>query len=64
MSTAGRPEPIGGGSAERLDAFVHRIAAEFVDVGGQQRADKTGHRVLRLPHRQADRRLAGLRIAQ
>ena len=57
-------EPVGGGAAERFDAFVHRIAAKFVDMCGQHRADETGYRMLRLAHRQADRRLARLRVAQ
>ena len=59
-----RAEPVGGRAAERVGALVHRIAAEIADIRSQHRADKGGHRMLRLADRQADRRLAGRGIAQ
>jgi hypothetical protein len=51
-------EPGGDRLAERLDAFVGRIAAEFGKMRRQHRADEIGNRVLRLADRQVDRRLA------
>ena len=41
-------KPVRGRPAERLDALGDGIAAEIGDVFGQYRADKGGHRVLRL----------------
>ena len=46
--------------AERLDAFVGRIAAEVGEMRGQHRADEGRHRMLRLADRQIDDRLARL----
>ena len=38
------PEPAGGGRAKRVEALVHGIAAELVDMGGEDRADERRHR--------------------
>ncbi len=57
-------EPGGGRLAEGVEALVHGIAAELVDVGGQHWANERRHAVLRLADGQADGGLAGRRIAQ
>ena len=57
-------EPCGSSLAERVEALVHGIAAELVDMGGEHGADERRHRVLRLAHRQADGGLAGRQVAQ
>ena len=54
-------EPCGSSLAERVEALVHGIAAELVDMGGEHGADERRHRVLRLAHGQADGGLAGRR---
>ena len=59
-----RVEPKRDRFAERIEALVHRIAAEFVDMRGDHRPDKSGNGVLRLAHRKADRGLARRRVAQ
>jgi hypothetical protein len=57
-------EPAGGRLAKVVEAFVHGIAAELVDVGGDHARDECRHAMLRFAHRQADRGLAGLDVAQ
>ncbi len=52
-------EPLRDRAAERLAAFVGRIAAEFVKMRGDLRADERRDRVLRLADRQIDGGLAG-----
>ena len=51
-------EPLRDGCAELVEALVGRIAAEFVDMGGDHRPDKRRDRMLRLADREADRGLA------
>ena len=51
-------EPVGDRAAERLDALVGRVAAEFVEMGGDLGADERGNRMLRLADREIDGRLA------
>ena len=46
-------------AAKLRGAFVARIAAELLDVGGDHGADEIGHRVLGLADAEIDRRLAG-----
>ena len=57
-------EPAGGGLAQRVDAFVHGVAAELGDMGRKNRAHERRHGMLRLAHREADRGLARFVIAQ
>ena len=57
-------EPGGGRLAKRVEALVHRIAAELGDMGGQHWANERRDGVLRLADRQADRGLAGPGVAQ
>ena len=52
-------EPFSHGLGERLDALVHRVAAELLDMRRDHRADERRNRMLRLAHRHADRRLSG-----
>src|SRR4029453_16858279 len=54
------PEPVGGRGAEIVEALVHGIAAEFVDMGRKDGGDEGRYGMLRLAHGEADRRLAGL----
>jgi hypothetical protein len=53
-------QPGGDRAPERLDTFVGRVAAEVGDMRGERWADKGWYRMLRLPHRQIDDRLARL----
>ncbi len=53
-------QPACRGLAERLDSLVGRVAAEFIEMGGQHRPDEIGDRMLRFADRQIDDRLARL----
>ena len=57
-------EPVGRGLRELIEAFVHRIAAELVDMRGNHRAHERRHSMLRLTDREADRGLARRRVAK
>ena len=51
-------EPLGDRAAECVAAFIGRIAAEFIEMGGKFGADKRRNRVLRFADRQVDGRLS------
>ena len=57
-------EPAGGRGAKGIEPLVHRIAAEFLDMGRKHRANEGRNGMLWFADRQADGRLAGLRISQ
>src|SRR5262249_56345264 len=57
-------EPGGRCLAKGIKALVHGIAAEFIEVGGENRADECRHAMLGLAHGQANRRLSRLEVAQ
>ncbi len=58
------PEPGGGGLAERVEALVHGIAAEFIEMRGDDGPHEGRDAVSGLAYRQADGGLARRRIAQ
>ena len=57
-------EPLRRRQAELVEPLVHRVLAEFGDMGGQNWANECRHGVLRFADREADGRPAGRQVAK
>ena len=57
-------EPFADGVGELIEALVRRIAAEFLDMRGDDLADESRDRMLRLADRETDRGLARRNVVE